>query len=120
MTYLPIRKIIRLFFSLQPCVALLMFGTAHNVMAESTCLDRSDSQPAMLVDTEEQQALRSNLSPGWKSDETGRLIRFGAYIGMGPKSKQKRPASKFERQCFIPGQFEGVAVAMPNSEVFQQ
>ena len=36
----------------------------------------------MLVNTEEQQALRSNLSPGWKSDEPGRLTRFGAYVGL--------------------------------------
>ncbi len=71
----------RLFVSLQFCVALLLLGTAHNVIAQSSCPDRSDSQPAMLVNTEEQQALRSNLSPGWKSGEPGRLIRFGAYIG---------------------------------------
>lgn len=240
-----VHKTNRLFVSLQCCVALLLFGTAHNVIAESSCPDRSDSQPAMLVNTEEQQVLRSNLSPSWKSDEPGRLTRFGAYVGlnghpidfccmtssikmststertlvnrlaglrftparhngedlrvfvgftiiarksetgiqstlllnnllssdqfgaryiapqrirgnimwfdgvridgpiwaeimadvdrtgsasngrvrrweMGQRSMQKRLASKFQNQCFIPGRFEGEAVAMPNSEILER
>jgi hypothetical protein len=39
---------------------------------------------------------------------------------MGQKSMQKRLASKFQNQCFIPGRFEGEAVAMPNSEILER
>ena len=54
---------------------------AHADASAAACPVSANLQPARLIDSEKQREVVRNLAPEWESDESARIIRFGAYVG---------------------------------------
>jgi hypothetical protein len=61
---------------------VFIFASLQSAAQDGACPDRSNAEPAQLIDSDVQKRRVSNLSPPWRGDEQFRFTWFSGYVGV--------------------------------------
>ena len=61
---------------------VFVFASLQSAAQDGVCPDRSNAEPARLIDSDVQKRSVANLSPPWRGDEQFRFTWFSGYVGV--------------------------------------